>query len=194
MKVSVFLILIVGSASVAFAQGADLVPYMFEMRPAPGESEGRVIYGLVDPEHVATRPSYEVIIQEPWNRIETKERLRDSDVVYKSEESPVTRKARIESNWKAANGKEIVTPNGPVWVHESDLKLAERSLSRPDDGAETGSQEPSEVVEVEATPSSTQSPGGIGQWWMHALIVLGAGFSGALIVWFGFIRRSWSNL
>lgn len=192
MKVSCFVIgLTLAVCGVAGSQ-EDLVPFVFEMKG--GE---KAVFGLADPDDVKRGISVDVIVDEPWNRSAQKVKLYREKIESVSEESEVSRKGRIDRAWEdSGNGVEIETETGKKWVFKTDLTLAQRALDAGRAREVAAAEIPVEAVEtIDATPvGGDVSRGGILQWWRHGLIVLGTGFFGFLIVWWGFIRRSWSTL
>lgn len=187
MKVSSIFIIALIWLPMAKAQD-NLVPYVFELK------SGKALHGNVNPDEL-NRISVDVFVEEPWDRVSKTERLYKRDYVDAYPESEVSRKVRIDGKWEeSGKGVKVETATGMQWVFKTDLALAQRALAADtSEPAETFAS--TQVVEsVDATPMEPTTSGGIGQWWLHGLIVLGTAFLGALIVWFGFIRRSWSNL
>lgn len=183
MKVASIVLATVVISLSAIAQDA-LEPYVFILK---GSDEA--VYALVDPGDLKNG-AYNVIIEEPWLRSTRVEMLRQRDVEEAYAEPPHTNSRRIKEGWKAHGGVEIETANGPQWVLQSELDLAQRSLDL--------AVEEQHVVATQAveTPIAVGEPAeqtaGIVQWWMHALVVVGALGASGLVVWWGFLKKDWS--
>lgn len=147
------------------------------------------IYASVDPDKLKLQ-TFKVTIEEPWIRSVRIENMRLRDIEESYAEQSHTRSRRIKESWKAHGGIEIQGDTGPLWVLQSELNLAQRSLDIP---SEEGIVMESASV-IAAVPEATSSGGGGGimQWWLHGIILLGGAGLAGIVVWWGFLGKSWS--
>jgi len=154
----------------AFAQilpeEEGLSPYIFKMR---GEDE--FLYALVDEEELDD-VAIDVLVDAPWLPLEERYRqLQRTMVVSYEREEPASRRGRLERGWRAHGGVEAQTPNGTLWVLQSEFELAERARTMARTALpERRDEIPATAALGEAQDSAENAPGFWALWAPHIAV------------------------
>ncbi len=160
---------------------ADMEPYVFVER---GET-ARGLYALVKLEDLEQirNPNLDVILDAPWLPIEQRrKRLRRLDYEDPYPEPSSMRNRRIREGWLAHGGVEVDTPEGRIWVQETEYELAQRAEEMA--AAVHGGGTAASVPPRRPVDDAGREPLGFwAEWGIQVGILGGAIVLTALVVW-----------
>jgi hypothetical protein len=173
-------------------EAEGLTPYVFTFNN--GEEP---LYALVNEEDLG-KVSFNVLIDEPWNKTAYWRLLQSTFVAGKSPDEPVVRRERINAAWRAAGGVQVTDRNGnPYPVLQTDRDLAQRAAAIVDAAF------PATAAAVDGPPplepghtsedEPAAGPGMLLLWGPHALVAAGTVLLAAVVLWLTF-RRSWARV
>jgi hypothetical protein len=165
------------------------IPYEFTM------NDGKTIYGLARISDVQNdrKIRFNIRIEEPWFRRVEIRLMKKNQIQDSNQEGEATYRRRIKTEWARNGGRKIGTPQDPRWILETEYQLARSALAmaNPVDAA---SAETADTVADDALSQESGSVGLIQQWWIHVVIGIAALALVVASIWWGFLRRNWSDI